>query len=195
MKSSAKYWVDYIPKEQELLTRTTRTYFTTAILDSRNVSRAKTPIDFFFSNMISKREHSIWVQRDSYAAIHGYQGDKYQNGGYPNGDDGLNVRSTVVYAMGKADPKLTSTDLRMQFFDHMKSMGGKDLDLCNLTTWNYFPRFSPADIEKGVLWRVLEMQGQYGMWYIGSSVCFEIVKSVTEYNKMLVQNMKPVKLP
>ena len=190
MKSSAKYWIDYIPKEQELLTRTEHMYFTTAILNSRNVRRAKTPIEFFFSNMIFKREHSVWVQRDSYAAIHGYHGRDYQNGLYPNGDDELDFRSTVVYAMGKTDPALTGTKLEMQFFDHMKGMGGTDLKLFNLTTWNYFPRFSPADIEEGVLWRVLEMQGQYGMWYIGSSVCFESVKSVTEYNKMLVQNMK-----
>ena len=193
MKSSAKYWIDYIPKEQELLTRTEHVYFTTAILNSRNVTRPKTPIDYFFSNVLLKREHSVWAQRDSYALVMGYQGDDYQNGVYPNGDDGLAFRSTVVYAMGKVDPALTGTDLELQFLDHAKHMGGTDLQLLNLTTWNYFPRFSPADMEKGVLWRILEVQGQYGMWYIGSSVCFESVKSVTDYNKMIVQNMKAVK--
>ena len=28
------------------------------------------------------------------------------------------------------------------------------------------------------------------MWYAGSSVCFETVKSVTEYNKILMSNME-----
>ena len=135
----------------------------------------------------------MWAQRDSYALVMGYQGDDYQNGVYPNGDDGLAFRSTVVYAMGKVDPALNGTDLEVQFLDHAKHMGGTDLQLRNLTTWNYFPRFSPADMEEGVLWRILEVQGQYGMWYIGSSVCFESVKSVTDYNKMIVQNMKAVK--
>ena len=105
----------------------------------------------------------------------------------------MDFRSTVVYAMGKVDPTLTGTDLELQFLDHAKRMGGTDLQLFNITTWNYFPRFSPADVEEGVLWRILEMQGTYGMWYIGSSVCFESVKSVTDYNKMIVQNMEAVK--
>lgn len=43
---------------------------------------------------------------------------------------------------------------------------------------------------KGYLWRILEMQGKYSMWYIGSSVCFESVKSVIEYNELLVRNMQ-----
>ena len=193
MKSSAKYWIDYIPKEQELLTRTRPEYFTTAILNSRNVARAKSPVDYFFSNVIFKREHAVWAQRDSYALVQGYQGDDYQNGVYPSGDDGLDIRSTVVYAMGKVDPALTGTDLEVKFLDHAKSMGGTDLQVLNLTTWNYFPRFSLADMEEGVLWRILEMQGTYGMWYIGSSVCFESLKSVTDYNRMIVQNMEAVK--
>ena len=33
------------------------------------------------------------------------------------------------------------------------------------------------------------MQGKYGIWYAGSSVSFESVKSVVEYNKILTSNM------
>ena len=191
MKPSAKYWVDYIPKEQELLTRTSREYFSTAIMDSRNVPRGKTPIDYFFSNVLLKREHSVWAQRDSYARLHGYQGDDYQNGVYPTGNDGLDIKTAIVYAMGKSDPDKSGKDMHKVFKDHFTEMGGTDIKLFNLTTWNYFPRFSPSDMEDGILWRIMEMQGQYGMWYIGSSVCFESVKSVVDYNKLLVRHMAP----
>ena len=190
MKSSAKYWLDYIPKEQELLTRTNHVFFTTAIMDSRNVPRPLTPIDYFFSNMLLKRRHSIWAQRDSYALVKGYQGADYQDEAHPTGNDGRDVRTTVV---GGADPTLFEGDMRERFMDHFREMGGTDIKIFNLTTWNYFPHFSPSDMEDGVLWRILEMQGQYGMWYIGSSVCFESIKSVVEYNKMLVHNMELVK--
>ena len=33
------------------------------------------------------------------------------------------------------------------------------------------------------------MQGKHGIWYAGSSVSFESVKSVVEYNKILLSNM------
>ena len=58
-----------------------------------------------------------------------------------------------------------------------------------MKTWRYFLHYSAAHMEQGYLWRILEMQGKYGMWYIGSSVSFESVKSVVEYNKLLVRNM------
>ena len=44
-------------------------------------------------------------------------------------------------------------------------------------------------MESGKLWRILEMQGKYGMLYAGSSVIFESAKSVTEYNEILVENI------
>ena len=47
-------------------------------------------------------------------------------------------------------------------------------------------------MESGILWRILELQGRYGMWYAGSSVRFESVKSVVEYNKILVSNMQNI---
>ena len=193
MKSSLKYWVNCIPKEQSLFSKTKRTYFTTALMDSRGVVRGKTPIDYWFSNILAKREHSVWAQRDSYASVNGFEGKDYQSGLLPNGADGLDFRTTVVYAMGNKDPKKSGKNLHTIFRNHFTTIGGRDIKLRHLTTWNYFARYSPEDMADGILWRILEMQGRYGMWYIGSSVSFESVKSVVEYNKMLVRNMKKPK--
>ena len=73
---------------------------------------------------------------------------------------------------------------------HLRKIGGKNINVKELKTWRYFPRYSPKQMEQGVLWRILEMQGRFNMWYIGSSVCFESVKSVTEYNKLIIENME-----
>ena len=40
-------------------------------------------------------------------------------------------------------------------------------------------------------WDVFGMQGQQRTWYAGSSVSFESVRSVMEYNKLLLKQMVP----
>ena len=59
--------------------------------------------------------------------------------------------------------------------------------------WRYFPHYSVKELTAGVLWDILEMQGKHKMWYIGSSVSFESLKSVVEYNKLLLSLMIPIK--
>ena len=41
----------------------------------------------------------------------------------------------------------------------------------------------------GRLWDIFSMQGKYRTWYLGSSVCYESVKSVMEYNKLIMRQM------
>ena len=40
-------------------------------------------------------------------------------------------------------------------------------------------------------WDVLGMQGREGIWYAGSSVSFESLSAVMEYNKLLLRQMVP----
>ena len=81
-------------------------------------------------------------------------------------------------------------ELKSILFGSLTEIGARDIDIVAMKTWRYFPRYSQKDMEKGYIWRILEMQGKYGMWYIGSSVCFDSVKSVLEYNKLLLKNME-----
>ena len=46
-------------------------------------------------------------------------------------------------------------------------------------------------MEAGRLWDVFRMQGRNGIWYSGASVSHESIRSVMEYNKLLVKNMVP----
>ena len=72
----------------------------------------------------------------------------------------------------------------------LRQMNGTNINIRVVEPWRYFPRFNPADMNAGILWDILKMQGKYGMWYAGSSVIFESVKSVVEYNELLVQKMR-----
>ena len=57
-------------------------------------------------------------------------------------------------------------------------------------TVNIF-RWSPEEMQQGRLWDVFSAQGRSRTWYIGSSVSFEAIRSVMEYNNLLVSNMLP----
>ena len=105
------------------------------------------------------------------------------------GDDGKKTRTTVGYQYGKTRP--TRDQLNRIMESTLRKMNGKDIDIKFAIPWRYFPRFSPQDVSDGIIWDILKIQGKYGMWYSGSSVIFESVKSVVEYNELLLRKMKP----
>ena len=76
-------------------------------------------------------------------------------------------------------------------FNHFENTGAT-VDVSIQKVWRYFPHYSSKKLTDGVLWDILEMQGKHKMWYIGSSVSFESLKSVVEYNKLLLSLMKPI---
>jgi len=175
--------------ERDIFSRTQVHYYSTSLVDSLNVKRGLTAIDYMFGNVLSKREHSVWAQRDSYAALRGYAGPAYQNGTYPSGNDRKKTRTVVGYQYGKRKPRVGQ--LRRIMKATLSEMHGTSIRIRKVEPWRYFPRFSPADMNAGILWDILEMQGRHGMWYAGSSVIFESVKSVVEYNELLVRKMRP----
>ena len=190
MKTSLHLWKGNTQIEQNLFSSTTAVYFATSILDSRNMIRGQTPIDYWLDNVLKKRDGSVWAQRDSYGVTNQQNGENYQSGKLRSGNDNKDVKTAVSYQMSKRE--IPDAILKQQLLDHFKRVNGSDLSIQKFKNWRYFPRYSPFEMtEKGILWRILEQQGQFDMWYIGSSVCFESAKSVVEYNKLLLENMQP----
>ncbi|XP_066913754.1 uncharacterized protein [Clytia hemisphaerica] len=186
MKTSLPLW-DANVEERFYFSRSKPAFFTTALVDTDGELRAPSPIDYWFDNINKKRQHSLWALRDSYGALHGYSGAMYQSKLYPSGNDGKQTRSQVTYQMGDEAP--VYTELRHTLLNAMKTdLQASSVNVLYMKTWRYFPRFSHQDLADGMLWRILEMQGNHGMWYIGSSVSFESVKSVVEYNKLLLKH-------
>ena len=188
MKTSLKYWFNpEIIAERFYFSRTKPTFFTTALVNSKGTVKGPTPIDYWFDNINKKRENSLWAQRDSFAAINGGYSEKFTPNKCHSASHEKPTRTTVTYQMSDKHPFYL--ELKSVLFGSLTEIGARDIDIVAMKTWRYFPRYSQEDMEKGYIWRILEMQGKYGMWYIGSSVCFESVKSVLEYNKLLLKNM------
>ena len=72
---------------------------------------------------------------------------------------------------------------------YTKGFNATDVEILNTISWSYFPRWNPKEMEEGRHWQVFSMQGEQNMWYAGSSVSFESVRSVMEYNNLLIRNM------
>ncbi len=86
-------------EERRIFSRMAPVYFTTTLADTEGVKRGQSPIEFWFSNALKKREHSIWVQRDSYATLQGYKGPAYQNGSLPSGMKMNRNHSNVLHLL------------------------------------------------------------------------------------------------
>ena len=110
----------------------------------------------------------------------GRQGKQRQSGGKSE----INLK--VVYQLGKnysdeAHLNQLAKDYLTEGFDYT------DIHLFNTISWPYFYRWSPYEVMKGNHWDVFALQGVYRTWYAGSSVSFESVKSVMEYNNLLLR--------
>ena len=109
-----------------------------------------------------------------------------QNGGGRGGSGGKDYK--VVYQIGKnytseAHLNNKAKDYFVEGFEH------EDVELFNTISWPYFHRWTAHEVMKGNHWDVFSLQGVYRTWYAGASVSFESVKSVLEYNNLLLRQM------
>ncbi|XP_031568105.1 polyenoic fatty acid isomerase-like [Actinia tenebrosa] len=169
------------PLEEEF-SHLRNTWFTTTLFDSKEQCRSYTPIDYWLSNLYNKREQSVWARRNSRYVL---------KGGHCPTTKGLKSNiSTVAYQMGDHSPMGTSL-LCETFNQHFKRHLGVDtISVIKSKSWNYFPRFSVEKTAEGILWKIIENQGNEKTWYIGSSVIFESTKSVLEYNRLMMRRME-----
>ena len=70
-----------------------------------------------------------------------------------------------------------------------KGFNASSIEFLSTKTWEYFYKWSPEELAKGNHWKVFKLQGLHRTWYAGASVCFETIKSVLEYNELLLKQM------
>lgn len=135
-------------------------------------------------NVKKKRSGSVWATRnskDEFAA-----GDTGHQTSALLSDDKVRDRYEMAYQFSRKQP----CKPLLKAITHFQKTGASRIDFIKQKVWKYFPHYSSKDLTDGILWDILEMQGKYKTWYIGSSVSFESLKSVLEYNKLLLSLMK-----
>ena len=100
----------------------------------------------------------------------------------------LKSRITTVFQFGKlaSNEAMVNEIARLHYQNGFNST---DIEIFNTQTWPYFYKWDPVEVSKGNHWKVFEMQGEHRTWYAGASVCFESVKSVMEYNNLLLKQL------
>ena len=146
--------------------------------------RAPTPTSYWLDNVVQKRSSSVWASRNTKEAFDaGTTPPLYNASSY----EAMGRRFEMAYQYSRKVP----CKPLMKVLGHFSNTGVSSIEYANQKVWRYFPHYSSKELTNGVLWDILEMQGIYKTWYIGSSVSFESLKSVLEYNKLLLSLLKP----
>ena len=186
-----KNYMHFEGNESKIFEKLKENYYTTTLVDHEfSNARSESPQNYYIFNMESKIESNVWVSRDSFASLQYIQGDKFKNTIFPDGKDNKTLQTSVIYQFSKNSPNETELDRHLtNYFEQTMNTYtvNTQTDIVARETWPYFPKFSASDLTSGVLWDILEMQGKFNTWYIGSSVSFESVKSVVEYNILLMR--------
>jgi hypothetical protein len=166
--------------------RLTTTLYEGAPVATYSDQASKRSIAYWDDNLIDGGQGHINCDRYSKAAVFG-----------PAAADWTGPQTRVAYQFLEPDANDDGSDLRPPFAPHQgllatlkadwAAKGFKDTKVIEQFPWKYFPHFDNEAIAKGYPWEILDMQGAHGMWYIGSSACFESVHDVVNYNLLLLE--------
>ncbi|XP_069114655.1 uncharacterized protein [Argopecten irradians] len=180
--------IQFNREENSYFKRSFDYYIISTLVDTTYGKRSGAPTGYYVNNILSKIDNLVWGFRDSYASIYDITGANYSSGIYPGGSDGKKVESAIYYQEPQSRPNRRTAQLALR--DHIENVyQAKVVEVQKQVVWeNYFPRFSVADMASGILWDILDMQGKYGIWYLGSSVSFESLTGVMGYNNLILKH-------
>ena len=95
-----------------------------------------------------------------------------------------NAFITYQYCNNEADFNQSKCD--EDFINDLEKKGIKLDKEISQNTWSYFPKYNQQDIQNGLPWKTLLLQGVNNTWYIGSSVSFESINAVLNFNHLIM---------
>jgi hypothetical protein len=89
-----------------------------------------------------------------------------------------------------------NTITKEQILDRVKDdvtlLGGTiDSDYYTFDKWPYFPHVSAQDMQAGFYTRLEQLQGKQNTYFVGGLMNFELVETIAEYSKALVEKNFP----
>jgi len=69
----------------------------------------------------------------------------------------------------------------------MNGYGFSGFKVAQQTIHGYAPRYTLDEVQKGLMWDALDLQGKVGTWYIGASLCQEVTEVVASFNMQLLK--------
>jgi hypothetical protein len=181
--------VDFNSKEQNIFRKLVNANFITTLVESDNGRRGRDP-QSYYNNDMEQPTYPVYVTYNTYHAKNNVTGDPYRLGIRENGPDRNPQETVMYYQYGTENPWAKDIDaiIQSKLSTHLRRFDKTNPKILRQIKWGYyFPRFRIPDADKGYLWDILDMQGEFNTWYIGSSVSFESMESVIEYNNLLMK--------
>ena len=159
--------------------------FTASLVDMKDDIRAG-PSTLFLETMDRKLQHGVLGEVDVIGVM--ADGSRTAEGKERYVRNNHKTRTVYTIQMGRegVDREEVNNILDTHY---REGFNASQVEILNTVSWSYFPRWSPAEAAQGRHWQVFDIQGSNNMWYGGSSVSFESVKSVLEYNNLLLRQM------
>ena len=181
--------VDFNPMERKLFRNLVNVNYVITLLESDNGRRARDP-QVYYNQNIEEFGYSVMASINLYHAKNNISGPDHRLGLRENGPDGRAPEAVMYYQLGAENPWRKDVDsvIQNKLRTVLRTFDKTNPRILEQVKWGYyFPRFPPPAADRGYLWDVLDMQGRFNTWYIGSSVCFESLESVVEYNNLLMK--------
>lgn len=181
--------VDFYPKERNIFKNLVNANFVTSLVES-DMGRRTRDSQVYYNQELDQLSYSMYLSMSFYHAKNNITGDDYRLGIRENGPDGRAQETVMYYQYGLENPWEKDIDSMIQskLSSILKRFDKTNPRVLEQIKWGYyFPRFPPPAADRGYLWDILDMQGRFNTWYIGSSVCFESFESVIEYNNLLMK--------
>ncbi|XP_069107937.1 uncharacterized protein [Argopecten irradians] len=173
--------IKFDAQTQEMFLKSFHYYYTTTLADADFGIKGANPQDYYYYN-VEKGDESVWASRDSYSSLNLLIDGNYT---VPN-PGGQQLKTSVYYQLTEGKPKRQTLTRKLR--QHVLSTEkASNFKIIKRIRWPYFPRYSVSDMATGILWDIFDRQGLHNIWYIGSSVYFESVMNIVEYNNLLLK--------
>ena len=170
----------------------TDTYFVSTLCDTPFGKRSDNPLEAEPEKLL-QYDYEPYGFVDLYAAYNNITGPTYKQGLIAGGLDGLNIQTSLYLQAGRTDPRIpiVMKDIDTKFGKYLKTKRRTPYKIVRKFITPYFTRFPIPDLDKGILWDVLDLQGTHDTWYIGGSVTIDAAGAVIQYNDKLLRSYVP----
>ena len=171
-------------EERDLFTKLTPLTFVSSLMRAKGTIR-NTPKTFYRESLEDKIDDSVTGDLDVEGTLN-YCNNQCEKNITDYDEMVSSSRIISIYQLKRNNRnKDQSIEAAKNHFE--LGFNASNVEIFSTIQWENSFKWSPSEVAKGNHWKVFNMQGKHRTWYAGASVSFESVKSVIEYNKLLLR--------